>query len=192
MADSRQISLPPTNGPAARVWHARRRSFQRALIPFAFLAPFLILFAFFLITPLVYAFRMALYNERLIGGTVFVGLSNLEQAVQDPSFYTGLEHMALLGVVQIPIMIGLALLFALLIDARAVWMPSVFRLGFFLPFAVPTVVAALMWGDLYAPSFGPLSQISRDIGLGTPGFLTAGECLHRSATSSPGSGRATT
>jgi multiple sugar transport system permease protein len=116
---------------------------------------------------------MALYNERLVGGTVFVGLSNLEQAVQDPSFYTGLEHMALLGVVQIPIMIGIALLFALLLDARAVWLPSLFRLGFFLPFAVPTVVAALMWGDLYAPSFGPLAQISRDLGLGTPGFLTS-------------------
>jgi multiple sugar transport system permease protein len=177
MPDSSQLSLTPTKGPAARVWHTRRRSLQRALVPFAFLAPFLVLFAFFLVTPLVYAFRMALYNERLVGGTVFVGLSNLVQAVQDPSFYTGLEHMALLGVVQIPIMIGLALLFALLIDGRAVWMPSVFRLGFFLPFAVPTVVAALMWGDLYAPSFGPLSQISRDVGLGTPGFLTAGGML---------------
>jgi multiple sugar transport system permease protein len=173
MSDSSQLSLTPSSSPAARVWHTRRRALQRTLVPFAFLAPFLVLFAFFLITPLVYALRMALYNERLVGGTVFVGLSNLEQAVQDPSFYTGLEHMALLGVVQIPIMIGIALLFALLLDARAVWLPSLFRLGFFLPFAVPTVVAALMWGDLYAPSFGPLAQISRDLGLGTPGFLTS-------------------
>ena len=173
MSDSSQLSLTPSSSPAARVWHTRRRALQRTLVPFAFLAPFLVLFAFFLITPLVYALRMALYNERLVGGTVFVGLSNLEQAVQDPSFYTGLEHMALLGVVQIPIMIGIALLFALLLDARAVWLPSLFRLGFFLPFAVPTVVAALMWGDLYAPSFGPLAQISRALGLGTPGFLTS-------------------
>jgi multiple sugar transport system permease protein len=177
MPDSSPSSLTPTKEPAVRVWHTHRRSFQRALVPFAFLAPFLVLFAFFLITPLVYAFRMALYNERIVGGTVFVGLSNLEQAVQDSSFYTGLEHMALLGVVQIPIMIGLALLFALLLDARAVWLPSLFRFGFFLPFAVPTVVAALMWGDLYAPSFGPLAQVSRDIGLGTPGFLTSGWML---------------
>jgi len=177
MPDSSPVSLAPTTGPAARASHTRRRSLQRALVPFAFLAPFLVLFAFFLITPLVYAFRMALYNERIVGGTVFVGLSNLEQAVQDSSFYTGLEHMALLGVVQIPIMIGLALLFALLLDARAVWLPSLFRFGFFLPFAVPTVVAALMWGDLYAPSFGPLAQVSRDLALGTPGFLTSGWML---------------
>ena len=47
-----------------------------------------------------------------------------------------------------------------------------FRLGFFLPFAVPTVVAALMWGYLYGPSFGPFAQIARDVGLPAPGFLT--------------------
>ncbi|GAA3339352.1 hypothetical protein GCM10020358_22830 [Amorphoplanes nipponensis] len=30
----------------------------------------------------------------------------------------------------------------------------------FLPYAVPAVLGALMWGFLYSPSFGPLKQIS--------------------------------
>jgi multiple sugar transport system permease protein len=80
--------------------------------------------------------------------------------------------MAFFGIVQIPVMIGLALLFALLLDGRAVWLPGLFRLGFFLPFAVPTVVAALMWGYLYGPGFGPFSQLADDLGLPRPGFLT--------------------
>ena len=142
------------------------------LVPFLFLAPFLLLFAFFLITPLVYALRMGLYADRLVGGSVYVGGENFSRAIHDGSFYEGLRHMALFGIVQIPIMIGLALLFALLIDRRAVWLPGLFRLGFFLPFAVPTVVAALMWGYLYGPSFGPFAQIADDVGLPAPGFLT--------------------
>jgi multiple sugar transport system permease protein len=80
--------------------------------------------------------------------------------------------MALFGIVQIPVMIGLALFFALLIDARAVWMPSVFRLAYFLPFAVPTVVGALMWGYLYDPSFGPFAQIAEHLGFDAPDFLS--------------------
>ncbi|MGD0166928.1 MAG: sugar ABC transporter permease [Gaiellaceae bacterium] len=155
-----------------RVWHSRRRSLRR-LVPFLFLAPFLVLFAFFLITPLAYALRMALYSDRLVGGSVYVGSANLARALHDGDFYEGLRHMAVFGVFQIPVMIGLALLFALLIDARAVWLPGLFRLGFFLPFAVPTVIAALMWGNLYDPGYGPLAQLSRHIGLGTPGFLTS-------------------
>jgi multiple sugar transport system permease protein len=154
-----------------------RRPLGRVLAPFLFLAPFLVLFSFFLITPLAYALRMALYSDRLVGGSVYVGSANLAHALHDGNFYEGLRHMAVLGVVQIPVMIGLALLFALLIDARAVWLPGLFRLSFFLPFAVPTVVAALMWGYLYDPGFGPLAQLSRHIGLGTPGFLTDGGML---------------
>jgi multiple sugar transport system permease protein len=155
----------------------RRRPLGRVLVPFFFLAPFLVLFALFLIAPLAYALRMGLYSDRLVGGSVFVGSRNFARAIHDGFFYEGLRHMALFGIVQIPVMIGLALLFALVLDSRAVWLPGLFRLAFFLPFAVPTVVAALMWGYLYGPSFGPFAQIAGDVGLPAPGFLTAGGML---------------
>jgi multiple sugar transport system permease protein len=164
------------HGPAARV-RPRRRPRSNALVPLLFLAPFLLLFVFFLIAPLAYALRMGLYADRLVGGSVYVGSQNFARAVHDGFLYEGLRHMALFGVVQIPVMIGLALLFALLLDARAVWLPGFFRLAFFLPFAVPTVVAALMWGYLYGPSFGPFAQLARDVSLPAPGFLTEGGML---------------
>src|SRR6266536_1734971 len=118
----------------------RRRAFRRTLVPLLFLAPFFLLFGFFLITPLAYALRMGLYADRLVGGEVYVGTENFARAIHDSLFHEGLRHMAFFGLVQIPVMIGLALVFALLLDGRAVWLPGLFRLGFFLPFAVPTVV----------------------------------------------------
>ena len=30
----------------------------------------------------------------------------------------------------------------------------------FLPYAIPAVIGALMWGFLYSPTFGPLQQIA--------------------------------
>jgi multiple sugar transport system permease protein len=162
--------------PAVRV-RARRRPLTSGLVPLLFLAPFLLLFACFLIAPLAYALRMGLYADRLVGGSVYVGTKNFARALHDGFFYEGLRHMALFGLVQIPVMIGLALLFALVLDGRAVWLPGLFRLAFFLPFAVPTVVAALMWGYLYGPSFGPFADIAHDLGVRAPGFLTEGGML---------------
>jgi multiple sugar transport system permease protein len=82
------------------------------------------------------------------------------------------------GVVQVPIMLGLALAFALLLDSGVVRFRTIFRLGFFLPYAIPTVVSALLWGYLYGPSFGPFAQVASDLRLPAPNFLTAGTMLY--------------
>jgi multiple sugar transport system permease protein len=172
-----EVARPASLSESAARVRPRRRPLGRVFVPFFFLAPFLVLFALFLIAPLAYALRMGLYADRLVGGSVYVGSQNFARAIHDGFFHEGLRHMALFGIVQIPVMIGLALLFALLLDARAVWLPGVFRITFFLPFAVPTVIAALMWGYLYGPSFGPFAQLARDVGLPAPGFLTEGGML---------------
>ena len=70
-------------------------------------------------------------------------------------------------------MLGLALIFALVLDSEIIRRPSIFRLGYFLPFAVPSVVAALMWGYFYGQSFGPIAQVAVALKLKPPVFLTA-------------------
>lgn len=76
------------------------------------------------------------------------------------------------GAFQIPVMLGFALLFALILDSGVIHRVTIFRLGFFLPNAVPTVVAALMWGYFYGTSFGPIAQIFTAFKLPPPAFLT--------------------
>ncbi len=149
-----------------------RRFWQRIGIPYMFLFPFLLLFVLFLIVPLVYALQLSLFQQRLVGGNVFVGLHNYLTAFTDSNFLGGIRRMAVFGVVQIPVMIGLALAFALLLDGGLVWLRRTFRMAFFLPYAVPSVVAALMWGYLYGPSFGPLSEIGHNLHVAVPAFLS--------------------
>ena len=149
---------------------SRRR--RQAVIPYLFLAPFLILFATFLILPLAYALVISVFADRLVGGNVFVGFENYTQALGDPAFWDGVRRMIYFGIFQVPVMLGLALVFALLLDSGAAWFTTVFRLGFFIPYAVPSVVAALIWGYLYGPTFGPFSQIADYLGLQAPAFLS--------------------
>lgn len=150
----------------------RWRRIRQNLVPYLFLSPFLIGFLVFLVYPLIYALNTSLYRTRLVGGTVFVGLENYARALTDDKFWQGVQNVLTFGVIQIPIMLGLALAFALVLDSTLVRHKTIFRLGFFLPFAVPSVVAALIWGYLYGQSFGPIAQIARAFNLPLPQFLT--------------------
>ncbi len=145
---------------------------QRVVLPYLFLTPFLLLFILFFILPLGYALGISLFADRLVGGTVFVGSQNYLQAFQDSSFWEGVRRMLLFMVVQVPVMLCLALIFALLLDSGVTKLRTLFRLGYFLPYAIPSVVSALLWGYLYSSNFGPFAQIAFSLHLPAPGFLT--------------------
>jgi len=174
---SHERAATPGYAPAAPRLSTRRARTPRRLLreiglPYLFLSPFLLLFAAFFLLPLAYALGLSLFADRLIGGTIFAGAQNYLQVLQDGNFWEGVRRTALFGVVQVPISIGLALLFALVIDSGAVRMRALFRLGYYLPAAIPSVVAALMWGYLYGPTFGPFAQVAAAVHLPQPGFLT--------------------
>jgi multiple sugar transport system permease protein len=138
---------------------------------FLFTLPFLVLFLAMFIAPLAYALYLSLYRQQLIGGNRFVGLDNYKDGLSDSQFLHGVGRVALFMVVQVPIMLGLALVFALIIDSGKVLFPKLYRVGFFVPYAVPTVIAALMWGYLYGRDFGPFADVAKSLSLSPPNFL---------------------
>ncbi|UXN73619.1 sugar ABC transporter permease [Devosia sp. A8/3-2] len=106
-----------------------------------------------------------------MGSNTFVGFANYQRVFSDGKFWDGMLRTFGFGLVQVPVMLGLALVFALIIDAGTVWGRAVFRIGFFIPYAVPGVIAALIWGYLYGPSYGPITQVFNAIGIAPPNFL---------------------
>jgi multiple sugar transport system permease protein len=74
-------------------------------------------------------------------------------------------------------MLVLALFFALALDSGLTRLSRVIRLGIFLPYAVPAVVATLMWGYLYGKDFGPFTQLAQKLSLPAPNFLGEGGML---------------
>jgi multiple sugar transport system permease protein len=160
----------PVGGVSRRDSQRSHRRHQ-TLAGVLFILPALLLFALLLVGPLLYALVLSLYSQRLVGDTIFTGLDNYLAALQDPEFGEGLLRMLLFLIVQVPIMLGLALVFALLLDGGRLRLARLIRLGVFIPYAVPSVVAALMWGFLYGRQFGLLGQLGRALGLPLPNFL---------------------
>jgi multiple sugar transport system permease protein len=139
-----------------------------------FVAPFTVMFVLFLVTPLGYAVYESLYTTRLVGGRVFVGLDNYREAIHDSTFWSGVWHVALFGAVQIPLMLLIAFFFATIFDLGVARFGPFFRALFFLPFAVPAVVASVMWNFLLEPSFGPFAHLAAFLGFPDTNFFSPG------------------
>lgn len=133
-----------------------------------FIGPFLLLYVLFYVVPIGYAIYQSFLTVERDGTfgpavTVFGGLTQYIAVFQASDFWMSVLRVLLFGVVQVPIMLGLALLFALLLDSPLVRGKKFFRLAFFAPYAVPGVIAAIMWGFLYSPSLSPFSAITQNV-----------------------------
>lgn len=162
----------PTDEPRRRQEPRPSRGLTRLQVTgYLFFAPFFLVFLAVIVAPLLYAVYLSFFRQQLIGGTSFVAFDNYTRAFTDPLFLRGLGRVALFLVFQVPIMLLLALFAAMAIDSRRLWWPKVFRLGIFVPYAVPSVVAALMWGYLYGGQFGLTGQIADVLGVDPPNLL---------------------
>ncbi len=181
------IDLPGRAGEPANLKQGKavagkermKRSSGNKVAPLLFLTPFMVLFAIFFLLPIGYAIYQSLYHRQVSGlglgpnstVTKFVGLSNFSSVLHDHSFFSGLGRVILFGIVQVPIMLVLATLLALLLDSATVRLKRFFRLAFFLPYGVPGVIAAILWSFLYLPGLSPIVSVLKSAGFGTINFL---------------------
>lgn len=152
-----------TTGPGRRTTGRRPRRDWRG---WAFVAPFMVVFAAMIIAPVVYALYLSLFRQQLIGGNAFVGLGNYVAVFQDDKFWASLGRVTIFLVVQVPIMLVLSLVAALALDSARLHGAGFFRIALFLPYAVPGVVAALIWGFIYGDQFGLTASLNHLLGTG--------------------------
>ncbi|MCQ4208209.1 MULTISPECIES: carbohydrate ABC transporter permease [Streptomyces] len=146
---------------------------RRSWTGWGFIGPFVLVFALVFLAPLAYSVYLSLFRTQLIGGTTFVGLDNYQQALQDSQFWEGVARVGLFLLIQVPIMLGIALLVALAIDSGRLYGKDFFRITVFLPYAVPAVVATLMWGFMYGTRYGLVGDLDDALGTKLPDPLSA-------------------
>ncbi|GAA1249282.1 carbohydrate ABC transporter permease [Oryzihumus leptocrescens] len=163
-----------TAGPEPTTPRTRRRN--RTWL--AFVLPFLVPFTLFYVVPIVYAIWQSLFKTQRTGGLfgeshqVFAGLEQYANVLGDDTFRQGVLRVLLFGVVQVPAMLLLALLIALVLDSAVARLRRFFRIAFFVPYGIPGVIAALMWAFLYSPQLSPVVDLLNKVGT-APDFLGA-------------------
>jgi multiple sugar transport system permease protein len=180
VSDTATLEVPGTPPAAAATGRPPRRSVwvrRRDRRGLAFVTPFLIAFALFTIVPLVYSIYDSVFTTRIIGGTTFSGFSNYSQVLTSGPFWGGFIRVIIFGAIQIPVMLVVAFFFATIFDLGVAKFGRTFRTIFFIPFAVPIVVAAIMWGFLLEPTYGPVTHLANLFGFTGTNFLSSGLML---------------
>lgn len=121
-----------------------------------FMLPFMVVYALFLIWPVILMIKYSFTNKSLVGsgGSQFLGLENYARLFSDPDFWSSLWHTVWFTILSTPPLVILALIFAMLTNRviRGQW---IFRFSFFAPFVLPvSVVALIWWYMMYSPGFG--------------------------------------
>ncbi|MEU9137508.1 sugar ABC transporter permease [Streptomyces sp. NPDC048404] len=161
---------------------ARRKPYGVKGAPYGFLLPATILFVLFFALPIGYAIWLSLHKVQVKGlglgagarKEVWAGIGNYTDALTDSELVDGALRVAGYGAIVVPVMLGLALVFALMLDAEKVRLAPFTRLAIFLPYAIPGVVAALLWGFLYLPDVSPFYFVLDRLGLPQPDLLDGG------------------
>ncbi|MFD9741258.1 carbohydrate ABC transporter permease [Umezawaea sp. NPDC059074] len=172
------LAPPPVARPAPPAPALTRRG-RRRVAPYLFLLPFLLVFTAFFLVPIGVAVQQSLFQPRrtgLLGRTtdVFVGVANYLDVLGDAKFLEGLLRVLAYAALTIPLIMVLATALALALDSALVRFRRVFRLLVFLPYAVPAVIATLLWGFFYQPQFSPIVRL---LGSASPDFLNGGTVL---------------
>lgn len=137
-----------------------------------FSTPFLITYALFLIGPMLYGLLMSLFNTTTVRGGLgkWAGLHNYGEALTNPDFWASMWHTLLFTLLSTPVLVVLALVFAVLAERlkRGRWF---YRLVFFAPYVVPSASVVLIFTWIYAPQIGLLGKAFTLVGLSEPNFL---------------------
>lgn len=102
-------------------------------------------------------------------GRPFVGVDNFIEAAGDSRFRAALVHTLAFSAVTVPVELALGLILALVMHTTDRGRGAV-RLATLLPWAIPTVVAALVIRFMFDGQAGVVTAIARSLGVVGPAF----------------------
>lgn len=131
-----------------------------------FLAPAVLLYAVFVVVPLLQTFQYSVFDWRGFSmNKTFAGMKNFNWAINSSEYHTSLKNTVWLMVVAGSAMLSLALSLALAIHNSGK-SARMMRGIFLFPHIVSLVVVALLWKFLLHPSIGLANLSLRGLGLG--------------------------
>lgn len=164
----RQRQRPPADRPVRL-----RTSFLERVAPYAYVAPFFVIFGIFGLFPLLFTFYVALFDWNPIGDQTFIGFDNFERLFADTRFWNALVNtfgiFVISTVPQLVLALGLA---HLLNHARLRW-ATFFRMSMLLPYITSVAATAIVFGQIFDRNFGLINWVLEGVGLEPINFLAS-------------------
>lgn len=132
----------------------------KKVLPYALLSPAVLVTLTIVFFPMIQAVWMSFHDYVLFRpkDISFVGLKNFIAAFKDEVFWISLRHTIVWIGITVPAQLFLGLCTALLLNQKFFWRP-VARALIIIPWALPSVVIALMWVWIYDSNYGILNDL---------------------------------
>jgi multiple sugar transport system permease protein len=130
----------------------------RRLEGYVFVGPFLALYTFLLIYPLILGIGISFNNADPFGGRKWVGLDNYARLLADPIFWQAVANTFKLALLIVPPLTILALALALALN-RATRGAAIFRGIFFSSSVLSVTIVTLIWRFILTPDAGLVAKI---------------------------------
>jgi lactose/L-arabinose transport system permease protein len=137
---------------------------QRNREAYGFLLPYLLIFATFWMWPIVSSFLMSFQNTRANPWVYNPGF-NWGRLVGDPAFYNALSNTLIILVIQVPVMIALATVIAVVLNSPLLKARGLFRFAFFAPVVVGEVAYSAVFRLMFNLDFGIVNKFLNVVGL---------------------------
>jgi lactose/L-arabinose transport system permease protein len=137
---------------------------RQPLAPYLFLLPYLVIFAVFWAWPVVQSLLLSLQNTRTFPFTWDV-LLNWRRLLTDSTLHVAMVNTAVIGIVQVPLMIALATALAVALNSDRLFARPVMRFAFFAPVVVGEVAYSAIFRLLFNTEFGAVNAALGGVGI---------------------------
>jgi len=131
---------------------------RRHVTGYAFILPWLVALALFIGYPFIAGFYFSFCDFPPLKSPAFIGLDNYSELAHDAKFQRSMGVTLVYAAVAIPLGVVLAITLAMFLNAR-IRGQSFYRVIFYIPHLVPTVVVAILWLWIFNPEFGLLNIV---------------------------------
>lgn len=149
----------------------KRHSLQRGetLAGFLFISPMLIGVFVIVLLPILATIVLSFADWNFVAGMnglKWVGLANFENLIHDEVFQKSVRNNFVF-LLAVPVYMLISMILAVLID-KYVYLKSYFKVAYFMPYISTIVAVAIVWQVLFQPSYGPINEFLRSLGVDDP------------------------
>jgi multiple sugar transport system permease protein len=138
---------------------------------YSFLLPNLLGLTVFIFVPMVYAFYVSLHDWNALSPKVFIGVENYKTLASDKEWWKSVYKTFVFTIIYVPLLYIFSLFFAVVLNRLNRRFESLARTMFLLPFAITSVISAVIWMFLYDPRNGFINRLLGIFGIENQQFL---------------------
>ncbi|MFE2756635.1 carbohydrate ABC transporter permease [Actinosynnema sp. NPDC059335] len=164
LTPARSAAPPP---PAPR----KGRGLVERLSPYAYIAPFFVIFGVFGLFPFAFTFYVALFDWNPIGDQVFIGADNFTRMFADPRFWNAAGNTVSIWALSTVPQLALALVLAHVLNHARLRFALFFRMSVLVPYITSVAATAIVFAQLFDRDYGLLNWLLGLVGVEPVDFV---------------------